>query len=628
MKENKLFCRVCAVFCAFLLLISSMPYAFADTEGEADSEEESSPTVFHVKEGGTGDGKTKEEPSCDIALGFEAMREGGGEIIVYGRYDLSKSTANDSIWGAFVEPSHSAKITVSGADGYLVCPENYRYYMSGETEFKNIGFSGSGAFLIAARFNALTMGEGINIIGFSSGVYLIGGFNGSNSGLNEEDLKKDSSITVRSGVYKYICAYNRATASKNCTGEARISIYGGEINCIAAGLSNSNEAFTSNKMKKLTVDILGGRIYKICDTDMAVFGKLSSFELCFTGGEIENILLSDKSTSSISFTDDTEKAAAKFLKYFSSYKKGEGEFVETEKIKIACVGDNITLGVGLSDAENESYPAHLQKMLGDSYEVKNFSEGGKTLLYGSALSYSASSVYNESLLYLPDVVFIMLGANDLSQIKDAQGVHPTLYKDALALIKSYSDLPSTPVVYILSPTQRTDDSVLERALSGVLCPTLKKAATDAQVGYIDIYSVSKNMKDHFTDSVHPDAIACSYIATWLHSAVISNGEISQLPTSDVKPVEIIINENPTDTDGSAAENEKGKNKGVGSIGYVISFILVSASVLTLGIVYAKGKIKKAESEQIPELESIETSEDTIKETSEETSEEKDEENIR
>ena len=40
-----------------------------------------------------------------------------------------------------------------------------------------------------------------------------------------------------------------------------------------------------------------------------------------------------------------------------------------QPIKVACVGDSITLGVGIPSPETNSYPAQLQKMLGGLMSV-------------------------------------------------------------------------------------------------------------------------------------------------------------------------------------------------------------------------------------------------------------------
>ena len=42
-----------------------------------------------------------------------------------------------------------------------------------------------------------------------------------------------------------------------------------------------------------------------------------------------------------------------------------------QRIKVACVGNSITYGTGLSDRATQSYPVKLQKLLGERYEVEN-----------------------------------------------------------------------------------------------------------------------------------------------------------------------------------------------------------------------------------------------------------------
>jgi len=49
-------------------------------------------------------------------------------------------------------------------------------------------------------------------------------------------------------------------------------------------------------------------------------------------------------------------------------------------VKIACIGNSITYGSGISNRENNTYPVQLQNILGDHYLVKNFGVSGRTLL--------------------------------------------------------------------------------------------------------------------------------------------------------------------------------------------------------------------------------------------------------
>lgn len=53
---------------------------------------------------------------------------------------------------------------------------------------------------------------------------------------------------------------------------------------------------------------------------------------------------------------------------------------QAQRIKVACVGNSVTYGYGIENRETNCYPAQLQQMLGDAYEVENFGHSGATLL--------------------------------------------------------------------------------------------------------------------------------------------------------------------------------------------------------------------------------------------------------
>ena len=54
---------------------------------------------------------------------------------------------------------------------------------------------------------------------------------------------------------------------------------------------------------------------------------------------------------------------------------------QAQKIKVACVGNSVTYGYGIKNRETNCYPAQLQQMLGDAYEVENFIKQGISSLY-------------------------------------------------------------------------------------------------------------------------------------------------------------------------------------------------------------------------------------------------------
>ena len=62
-------------------------------------------------------------------------------------------------------------------------------------------------------------------------------------------------------------------------------------------------------------------------------------------------------------------------------------------IKVACVGNSITEGFTLAHPETESYPAVLQRLLGDGYEVGNFGVTAHALMLDSDLPYQKTTGY-------------------------------------------------------------------------------------------------------------------------------------------------------------------------------------------------------------------------------------------
>src|SRR6266478_2934092 len=82
------------------------------------------------------------------------------------------------------------------------------------------------------------------------------------------------------------------------------------------------------------------------------------------------------------------------------------------KIKVACIGAGITEGATLENRKTQSYPAQLQTMLGEGYEVVNYGVSGCTMLRKGDKPYWNMPAYKEALAYKPNIVLIDLGGND------------------------------------------------------------------------------------------------------------------------------------------------------------------------------------------------------------------------
>ncbi len=120
-----------------------------------------------------------------------------------------------------------------------------------------------------------------------------------------------------------------------------------------------------------------------------------------------------------------------------------------EKTKVACIGDSITYGFGLSDHGTQSYPAQLQKLLDEfetgKYEVRNFGNSGRGIYLDSMRGsekrgFRYMPEHKAALEWKPDYVICNLGINDNGEyIKEYTGGRKRgqFESDYLALLEDY-----------------------------------------------------------------------------------------------------------------------------------------------------------------------------------------------
>ena len=122
----------------------------------------------------------------------------------------------------------------------------------------------------------------------------------------------------------------------------------------------------------------------------------------------------------------------------------------SDAVKVACIGDSITYGLGLADRAKESYPAQLQKLLDEfepgKYEVRNFGNSGRGIYLDSMRGsekrgFRYMPEHKAALEWKPDIVICNLGINDCGEyIKEYTGGRRRgqFIEDYLALLGDYS----------------------------------------------------------------------------------------------------------------------------------------------------------------------------------------------
>ncbi|MCC6234667.1 MAG: hypothetical protein IT580_18640 [Verrucomicrobiales bacterium] len=188
------------------------------------------------------------------------------------------------------------------------------------------------------------------------------------------------------------------------------------------------------------------------------------------------------------------------------------------RTRVACVGDSITFGAGLSDPRTQSYPAVLAELLGPAYEVRNFGVNGATMVKGGDLPYVETPAFKAAQEFLPEVVVIALGTNDS---KPQNWRHQNEWeRDTYWMVRAFMTLPSRPVVYVCAPPPVVRDQwgIREAVVAREIVPRLRAMSAREGWPYIPLHTALQRSRAHFPDGVHPDAAAAAEIARTVEAA--------------------------------------------------------------------------------------------------------------
>lgn len=198
--------------------------------------------------------------------------------------------------------------------------------------------------------------------------------------------------------------------------------------------------------------------------------------------------------------------------------KSDRLLVQQETIKVACVGASTTEGTG-----GYSYPAFLQTMLGDRFEVRNFGWSGCVVIQGQPMSYIGSPRHAGSLAYEADIVIIDMGGND-SKPEFWNGGNNTFRADYETLVRSYLDRQDPPLIVISTGNRAVKESwgINDRVIAQQVVPIQEEVAAlydapvaplrESFIGHEEAYIVEDGI--HYTAAGY-EAMARLYYNTLL-----------------------------------------------------------------------------------------------------------------
>ena len=191
-----------------------------------------------------------------------------------------------------------------------------------------------------------------------------------------------------------------------------------------------------------------------------------------------------------------------------------------KKIKVACVGNGVTFGIGVENREKNNFPQQLQYLLGSKYTVTNFGEVNAPVLNTGVGGYIKTASFKKSQATLPDIVFVELGLDEI-KVGDSL-VTLNIANNFQLFIRSYTNLPSHPRVVILLPLpnfSKDSNQINNASIRNKIIPIIQKIAFEKKLELLDLYSLFIDREDLFLDKVHPSSLGGTIIAKRLFETI-------------------------------------------------------------------------------------------------------------
>jgi len=194
--------------------------------------------------------------------------------------------------------------------------------------------------------------------------------------------------------------------------------------------------------------------------------------------------------------------------------------------KIVFVGASITYGALIDHHEQNSYPAQLQKLLGDGFQVTNLGVSSCTMLRKGDFSYWDRPEYYQALTIQPDIVFIDLGGNDSKLIN--RGHLNEFVNDCGDMVEKFRELHSKPRVILLLPVvsfEKDTTGIWDPVLVRSIIPAIQQVAYDLDVEVIDLHSLLVNRPELLQDRIHPNREGATLTAQKLYKYLVEKTDI-------------------------------------------------------------------------------------------------------
>ncbi|GAB6011458.1 GDSL-type esterase/lipase family protein [Viscerimonas tarda] len=195
---------------------------------------------------------------------------------------------------------------------------------------------------------------------------------------------------------------------------------------------------------------------------------------------------------------------------------------QDKPLKIACVGNSITAGVGASDRVKKGYVGIFSQLMGEKFDIQNFGVSGATASRNTYKAYDKTDKYTAAKEFQPDIVTIKLGTNDSQpRVWNTDNYAKNFRQDVIALCEEFEKLESKPQIYLCLPIPILPSRKWAHqpdVLQKEIIPILKEVAKKKKYKLIDLYTPLAGRNDCFLpgDTLHPNDLGHLVIAAELY----------------------------------------------------------------------------------------------------------------
>lgn len=299
----------------------------------------------------------------------------------------------------------------------------------------------------------------------------------------------------------------------------------------------------------------------------------------------------DICVKALDFTMDDTTLAEKLVANGSFSKKTLGyarRIALGEKIIVACVGDSITEGAGSTAVAKYSYPARLQELLGNGFEVVNCGKSGAYVMNLESqynvkaeerpdLWYPATPKYETLMTSSPDIVIVMLGTNDARSMSEA-AAEEVFIADYKKLIADIAALESDPEIYLSSMIPAVNSDMTHQGTFYTLPVAIKNIANELGLPYVD--TSASLWKYYYAmlpygDSVHPTDETYPALAVNFYNQVF--GYNKELPAIEASKDNVVY----LSSKGNYANGGTSLSDAVDTLGVAVAKLANSGGIIVV-----------------------------------------------